>query len=328
MASPQNLDDESKIIVHKVAFTNADEASSLLSSSYAPVCIEHARGQFDIDISGVILPTMQLYRTTSQSGLEFRSVGHFDGFTFSTMHSGAAATRVGTRRNAIGQTSLHVADATTVERLSISENGLFSSFAIGVDALHRAIAARTGEDVSQRIAFDDIDLPGQLDTPIRALHDILYRGIVEDGYLATNPIAVRNIEEAMMSLILSGARHSFSALLDRGTIEPPRLVRLAIDYMEANAHRSISTADVARAVGVGLRTLQLSFQRWAEVTPNQYLRRIRLDRARFDLQKDGLVSISQVARRWGFLSPGEFARLYKIRFGELPTETAQRSKSR
>ena len=325
MASPAPPSEKPTILVHRAAFTNADQASSLLSSSYAPIIIEHPRGRFDIDLSGASLPTMQLYRTISASGLEFRSVGHFDGFTFSTMQSGAAATKVGSHRNTIDHSALHVADATTVERLSISENGLFSSFAIGVETFQRAITARSGEDATQRIAFLDSGLPGPLDAPIRTLHDVLYKGIVEDGYLASNPIAVRNIEDAMMNLILFGTRHSYSALLSKGRAELPRLVRTAIDCMQANAHRPISTSDVARETGVGLRTLQLSFQQWSEVTPNQYLRGIRLDRARLDLLGDGLVVISEVARRWGFLSPGEFARLYRIRFGELPTQTARRS---
>lgn len=56
------------------------------------------------------------------------------------------------------------------------------------------------------------------------------------------------------------------------------------------------------------------------MSPMQYLRGVRLDRAREDLQA-GVGTVSDIAYQWGFTNLGRFARAYRERFGELPSDT-------
>jgi len=58
--------------------------------------------------------------------------------------------------------------------------------------------------------------------------------------------------------------------------------------------------------------------------PTQYVRQVRLDRARDDLQL-GRGLVSDVGYHWGFTNLGRFATLYNERFGELPSVTRSRS---
>jgi AraC-like DNA-binding protein len=58
-----------------------------------------------------------------------------------------------------------------------------------------------------------------------------------------------------------------------------------------------------------------------------YLRRVRLDYARRDLDRasrDQGATVTSVAYRWGFASPSRFAEQYRAAYGELPSTTLLR----
>lgn len=82
-------------------------------------------------------------------------------------------------------------------------------------------------------------------------------------------------------------------------------MRRAVAFIEENAHLDITVADIAAAVCVTTRAVQLAFQRHLDTTPTAYLRRARLARAHADLTRaspgDGLT-VTAVAYRWGFPS--------------------------
>ncbi|ROQ40709.1 AraC-like DNA-binding protein [Frondihabitans sp. PhB188] len=101
-------------------------------------------------------------------------------------------------------------------------------------------------------------------------------------------------------------------------------LKVAVDFIHANAHLPISTTDIASASGLGLRTLQEGFRRVLETTPNAYLRGVRLDRARAELDAGRSGEVANVARRWGFGNLGRFSAAYADRFGERPGDTARR----
>jgi AraC-like DNA-binding protein len=61
----------------------------------------------------------------------------------------------------------------------------------------------------------------------------------------------------------------------------------------------------------------------------QFLRKLRLERAHDDLsQPNQGASVTGTASRWGFLHFGRFAAEYQMRFGEKPSQTLQRSRTR
>ncbi|WP_459712232.1 helix-turn-helix transcriptional regulator [Actinophytocola sp. KF-1] len=103
----------------------------------------------------------------------------------------------------------------------------------------------------------------------------------------------------------------------------PRALRRAIAFIDANADRDITAADIARAAGVSARAVQLAFRRHLGLTPMAYLRRARLDGARADLRAASPrdVTVTQVAARWGFARPSAFAAHYRATYGESPSRT-------
>ncbi len=92
----------------------------------------------------------------------------------------------------------------------------------------------------------------------------------------TSPIALSRLEERLVELVLNGVSHNYSSKLLLDMDLSPKIVLAAADYMHAHAHLPITTAHIAKDLGVGLRSLQLAFQRSLETTPHQYLRLVRL----------------------------------------------------
>lgn len=102
------------------------------------------------------------------------------------------------------------------------------------------------------------------------------------------------------------------------------LVR-ALEFCEQNMPGPIAITDMASAAGISVRTLQREFRCRFAMTPSDYLRRTRLDRARHDLLRirQGLAegSVTEVALRWGFTHLGWFGVHYRRQFGETASRT-------
>ena len=103
----------------------------------------------------------------------------------------------------------------------------------------------------------------------------------------------------------------------------PATVRRAVAFIEDNAHRDISAAEIAGAAHVTIRAVQLAFARHLDTTPLAYLRRVRLDCAHQELlaADPATRTVAGVAYRWGFHNPGRFAVLYRQAYGVPPSHT-------
>ncbi|ACU38170.1 helix-turn-helix domain-containing protein [Actinosynnema mirum] len=103
----------------------------------------------------------------------------------------------------------------------------------------------------------------------------------------------------------------------------PRTVRRAVAFIEANAGRDLSAAEIAAAAHVTPRAIQLAFRRHLGTTPTAYLRRVRLDGARAQLlaAEPGSTTVTEVALRWGYSRPGVFSTHYREAHGEPPSRT-------
>jgi transcriptional regulator GlxA family with amidase domain len=78
--------------------------------------------------------------------------------------------------------------------------------------------------------------------------------------------------------LLLAQPHNYTDALTAGDqVPPPRAVRLAMDLIQAQRERPWSTADLARAVAVSVRSLQQGFHRFTGVSPMAYLRHVATD---------------------------------------------------
>lgn len=133
---------------------------------------------------------------------------------------------------------------------------------------------------------------------------------------------------SILALLLEDLPHRYSDALARpGAAAVPWQVKRAIDYMVANVREDIRAKDIAEAAGVSVRALQVAFQRFKDTTPLNYLRQLRLDGARDNLCTPSGETVAEVARKWGFAHMGRFSDLYKLAYGELPSDTRREARA-
>jgi len=109
-----------------------------------------------------------------------------------------------------------------------------------------------------------------------------------------------------------------------------RTLRRAEEYMRAHARDRISVADLCVASACSERTLRYVFQERYGLSPAAFLKRIRLQRLRWDLRDAAPRSTTVLDRalRWGFWHMGHLSRDYRLFFGETPTATLARTPRR
>jgi AraC-like DNA-binding protein len=108
----------------------------------------------------------------------------------------------------------------------------------------------------------------------------------------------------------------------------PSSVRFAQEWIVAHARRPMTVSEVARATGVGVRSLQSAFQRHAGMTPMEFLRETRIHRVRAELlaADPARSTVAEIAAAWGFGHLGRFAGTYSATFGEKPSATLRRAR--
>lgn len=104
------------------------------------------------------------------------------------------------------------------------------------------------------------------------------------------------------------------------------IARRTRDILEDKYRDPISAEEICRELGVSLRTFNRSFRENFDITPMQYLKILRLDKARRDLVAGdpSALSVTEVALNTGCGHLGRFSVEYGARFGESPRETLSR----
>jgi AraC-like DNA-binding protein len=140
-------------------------------------------------------------------------------------------------------------------------------------------------------------------------------------------IAARIREQVMLATLLAQPALREHMLRESRQPVSHKAVDAAVDVVNADPTRHLSTAGLAAAVGVSVRALQVGFREVLDVTPHSYMLSARLRRARDELltTDDSSASVTAIARRWGFLNVGRFAAYYEQAYGEKPSETLRRS---
>ena len=105
---------------------------------------------------------------------------------------------------------------------------------------------------------------------------------------------------------------------------PPATVRRAAAFIDAHAGRPVTATEIAAAAGVTARALQYAFRRHYDTTPTGYLRRVRLERAQQQLLTADPATgatVAEIAHRWGWANPANFAAAYQKQYGVSPSHT-------
>lgn len=96
----------------------------------------------------------------------------------------------------------------------------------------------------------------------------------------------------------------------------------ALHRIHAEFAHAFDVPTLAREVGMSVSTFHERFKAITSSSPLQYVKSIRLHRARLLMAHDG-VSASEAAIQVGYESPSQFNREFKRLFGDTPAAVAQ-----
>jgi len=105
------------------------------------------------------------------------------------------------------------------------------------------------------------------------------------------------------------------------------LVIRAEEFIDAHCMNLATIQEIADRLNTSSRNLQLSFKKYRNYTPMQFLRESKLKRAhKIILQKrDSNVTVKEVALSVGIFDLNRFGKYYLEQFGELPSETIRKA---
>lgn len=161
-----------------------------------------------------------------------------------------------------------------------------------------------------------------------AARESLWSSILQDGDPAPSRHRFDETLRRSLSASVTESVPAAPAVVADGT--RGRAVRRALAFIEDHAHATLRLADLCAATGVGARTIEYGFREFYDVSPMTYVKYLRLNRARSDLVRAGpaALSVKRYAEGWGFRHMGQFAKDYKILFGENPSATLVRHQDR
>lgn len=173
-----------------------------------------------------------------------------------------------------------------------------------------------------------LDLSAGAGAAFGRLLDVALDDVEELGSAGPVPLATRSLAVALVDALV-GAQHAASGVEEPGAPRPAAsrgCVTRAAAYVEDHCDEPLTTADVAAAVGVGVRALQAGYAQHLGETPMGHLRRVRLQRVREDLCDGAVESVTEAAARWGLTHLGRLSVQYRAAFGEPPSTTLRRAR--
>jgi gluconolactonase len=120
-------------------------------------------------------------------------------------------------------------------------------------------------------------------------------------------------------------RHAGNSHAEQHEAQPSRDKRERLEsFIRARLKAPIALDDLAAAAGVSRTQLNRLCQEEFDCSPMTLVRRMRLEAARFDLERNPDQDFTNLSLRYGFEHQSRFAQYYRTTFGELPRETRRR----
>jgi len=130
------------------------------------------------------------------------------------------------------------------------------------------------------------------------------------------------IETQLLEAITQLFRPESTVIYSKSPVKRRLIFSRAIEYSET-LDEVCTVSELAAAVDISQRVLELAFHEALGVTPLKYLHWQRLNLVRRELinTDPGISTVTEVAGRWGFSELGRFAVEYKRLFHESPSTT-------
>lgn len=155
-------------------------------------------------------------------------------------------------------------------------------------------------------------------TELQRLAAQLVRAVPEFRSRAGGPLQLARLRGWVCEILLESA-----AQLNTATkAEPDDVVQAAEAHLRNRLDEKVRMSEVARALGVTRARLFEQFKRGTGMTPNDFLQRVRVEKAR-ELMANRRKSVTEVAFAVGFSSSQYFSTVFRRYTGQTPGEYRQ-----
>lgn len=103
------------------------------------------------------------------------------------------------------------------------------------------------------------------------------------------------------------------------TITGITALKAPVNYVHENYKQDITVEQLAAVAHLSISALERRFKKYLFKTPNQFIREVRLEKAR-KLLIESHIPIAEVAYQCGFSDHSYFSRHFKMMFHELPSQ--------
>jgi AraC-like DNA-binding protein len=321
------------LVGHEIFYTeDVREAAELIGLALSPTTLTLGgtdRQRFSASLHGVRLRDVSMLYVDlgGPATLDVPAMGHY--YAVHTPTDGrAVCTHDGTTFEATPVRAVVTSPGMALT-MQIADGSPQLVIRIEQEALARHLTRLLGGSMARPLVFEpQMDLTSEAAMRWTGAIRMLHTEVFHAGSLVQRGQGIGSLEELLMSslLLLQPSNHHAQLVMPTGP-GGRRVVREAMDFIDAHLRDRVTMPDIARGVHMSIRTVQQGFREELGTTPMLYLRDRRLERARADLT-DGLpsdgVTVTEVAERWGFHHLGSFAQLYRKRWGESPSETLRR----
>lgn len=310
--------------VRTVLAHDADELASKLTDwqqSYDQI----SSGLFQGSLTERRLPQLQVFRESLSQSVRQSCRVWPDAIWFGLPAHGAG-TRINGRQTAAGRIMVQPGnvDFELVTPSAYSIYGIVASRALLAETARRYGCQIDWQRV-QSAELLQVDAQAQANC-LRIVSQLLPAG----GEGAAGAEGAAGGAAQWQELVLS----SLLDMLDHSSVEPAlaaslqrrrHVVALARDYIMAHCGAAITVPELCEHVHVSRRTLQYCFEDVLGMSPMLYLRMVRLNGVRRQLQDGG--AIGDVAGAWGLCNFSQFSSDYRKLFGHCPS-AARRPRAR
>ena len=136
----------------------------------------------------------------------------------------------------------------------------------------------------------------------------------------------RQIVREIVYLVLMGEQGGGLRALAARSEHFDQIARV-LRHIHADPALEFSAESLARRAGMSLSAFHHTFKQMTATSPLQYVKRVRLDRARGLMAHEG-CNAGTAAAKVGYESVSQFSREFKRLFGASPTEEAGRARAR
>ena len=309
---------------------SVDEAQERLSNSYLPLTLRAPMRRTAIDAQ---LTTAQIGRVTVGSirfGAAMRIVtGEAFNFHVNIPVAGRCVSHDGTAGETVtepGWAQVFMPGAPA--DLDWTADTQQICLMVDTAATERELAGLLGDDVAAPLVFDHkMDVRRQ-ESPWASVIRLLDHQVRHDSGLLNHPLTRQTLERLVIQTLLTTHRHNYSTALSTGAqCGGARQIQEVVEMIAVRPEHPWTAGEIARHAGISVRALHTGFRTRMGVTPMAYVRDTRLDRVHVELvDAHPTTTVTDIARRWGFVHLGRFASAYERRFGELPSTTLRKGR--